>query len=337
MKRPAVLLAPLAAVVAPFVGMGAAFAGPTPKPPLAATSSDVTPINGKAAGALGINNKGLVVGWARVSGHTHMVQQPKGGAVQDLGQYSSADTFADAVNNKGEIVGHAIGGSSANKRSIAFRWTTSGGYQSLPAPNGARFSWAEDINNKGQAVVDVTGSLTGDDGAYLWNPGAATGIKLPDLGHGPAYATGINNDGTIVGYAPADASGTVNHVVVWDPDNHAINDLGHGSVDSGAEAVNADGTLVGWSGDHAWAWSDDGTLHWDLGPGHATAVNGEGIAIGYGGDGLSLNVWDVDYDTITPLATGPGINEANAINDKNVIAGEYDYTFATWGPFDPEA
>ena len=44
----------------------------------------------------------------------------------------------------------------------------------------------------------------------------------------------------------------------------------------------------------------------------------------------------MDYGKVTPLATGPGINAASAINDKNVIAGEFDYTFATWGPYNPE-
>ena len=147
-----------------------------------------------------INNRGDVVGAFVESGRTFGYIASSGGGFLRLEALGWEVTYASGVNDRQQVVGHAIN----SDWSSAFLFET-GSYTMLDVP-GAISVGANDINNKGQIVggfFDGEGRLNG----YLYDRGVVTPLLFPGSEHTTLVA--INDRGQIIGnYGGAAANGT---------------------------------------------------------------------------------------------------------------------------------
>jgi probable HAF family extracellular repeat protein len=156
---------------------------------------------------------------------------------------------------------------------------------------------------------------------------------LPGLSS--ALANDINQAGTIVGFAHS-ADFLISRAFIWRSDTgmQPLIDLGGNA--SLAQAINTDGTAVGWSYDaagllHAVRWSASGTLT-DLNPSGAISealdINDAGDVVGWvfpnGGSASHAYLWrhdgvEIDLQTLG----GPG-SQAFSVNNALAIVGVSD-------------
>lgn len=152
-----------------------------------------------------------------------------------------------------------------------------------------------------------------------------------------ALANGINQTGTIVGFAFS-SDFLTSRAFIWRSDTgmQPLADLGGDA--SLAQAVNVDGTVAGWAYDsagilHAVQWSAAGILT-DLNPAgaisEALGINDAGDIVGWvfpdGGDASHAHLWrhdgvEIDLGTLG----GPG-SQAFGVNNKLAIVGVSDRT-----------
>lgn len=131
--------------------------------------------------------------------------------VSDIGGTSARTTLVRGVNNNGQVTGSTDAG--------AFVWSPSGGLKVIPLPSGGSSGTGRSINASGWVVGgDGSATVAASNGTY--NSGAAfvyngtSSYLLNDLAGAQAgnymidYATGISDDGTIVGSARAGVYGS---------------------------------------------------------------------------------------------------------------------------------
>jgi len=187
---------------------------------------------------------------------------------------------------------------------------------------GGLYSWAFDINERGQVVGYSNPAGGFNDHAFLWE--ASTGMQ--DLGTLGSFsddtiAYGINARGQVVG-------GSARHAFLWEAGT-GMQDLGTlGGSYNAAYGINAQGQIVGASGTkegpaHAILW-EAGTGMQDLGAlggGESVAnrINGRGQVVGYSiiGRGFRAVRWEPGTGT-QDLGFG-GI--ATGINDRGQVVG----------------
>jgi probable HAF family extracellular repeat protein len=141
-----------------------------------------------------INNNGEVVGNATLPGDTvwHAFLYSNG-TMTDLNVLTGYGTFtARSINNSGDIVGETSGSSY-----LAFVY--SNGVMTNIGDLGGSVTNTQDINDSGQVVG--SSYLSGDvvDHAFLYSNGVMTDIGVLIPGAVNSTATGINNNGDIVG------------------------------------------------------------------------------------------------------------------------------------------
>ena len=172
------------------------------------------------------------------------------------------NSYATAVNDRGEIVGWAENGvvdptCNAAVQTLQFRaamWKPDGTMKELPPLPGDSTSAATAINERGQ-VVGISGAcgiaVGGVSAAHsvLWEDGVPT--EIPNLGgHTWNTPTAINNQGTVVGFSlPAGQDGTRNfEAFLWTQAGGLVR-LGKLPGDIRAEAlgVNEKNQVVGLS------------------------------------------------------------------------------------------
>jgi probable HAF family extracellular repeat protein len=156
-----------------------------------------------------INEFGQIVGYyLSDSGIAHAFTWPN---QVDLGTLPGFDSsIAPGVNNSGIIVGVSFSSADPNQQG-AFSWTIAGGMQPV-----AGCASAEAINDSGQIVgiaLDLDAAICG--GQDFAQTGAAVAINtsgqtvghaandawlFPNTNLGPTLATGINDNGWVVGY-----------------------------------------------------------------------------------------------------------------------------------------
>jgi len=302
----------------------------------------------------GINDRGDVVGFAETSipapneenfcfFGTGLICRPfhwAGGKMTALPTLGGNNGWANAVNNRGEVVGAAENTTldpSCNPSCSPFQsvkpvvWEKKE-TRELPTFPGDSDGNADAINNRGQVVGGSGRWCSGNgflDHALLWEHG--TVIHLPSLGgtmNNEALA--INNEGQVVGVA--DVSGDTNlHAVLWE--NGAPRDLGALPGDFGAFAtgINHKDQVVGTSFDtngnlHAFLWEDGtmielGTLFpsdSDLYPTMANEINSRGQISGMATVTSGKHVGEIHAFLATPVDE----NENNDVASKIVARGQ---------------
>ena len=124
--------------------------------------------------ATDVNNFGELSGYA-ASGGFAAFRWDEAGGLQFLGSLGLTHSFANAINDSGEVVGEAL--SATGNTSKPWIYTDGLGMQQIPAPV-TQSSAATGINNLGNVVG--TTKVTGPDLAWLWTGGVAIS-DLDDL------------------------------------------------------------------------------------------------------------------------------------------------------------
>jgi probable HAF family extracellular repeat protein len=162
--------------------------------------TDLGTLGGAFSGAYAINDSGTIVGESETAlGHDHAFSYTQG-IMTDLGTLVGG-TFsrATSINNTGTIVGTStLGG---DREGHAFKF--SNGVMSDLGTLGGTSSIARDINSAG-TIVGSSSTLTGVSHAFRYDGMAMTDLApfLASVGFlGASYATAINDNGDIVGYA----------------------------------------------------------------------------------------------------------------------------------------
>jgi probable HAF family extracellular repeat protein len=241
--------------------------------------------------------------------------------VTDLGTLSGGCcSFAEAVNDRGEVVGSSDVGDTI---SHAFRWRN--GEMTDLGTLGGLSSTAQDINERGQVVGYSNPTGTFDLHAFVWHRGEMT--DLGTLGGSDSYATGINDRGEVVGYSTTATGET--HAFRWR--DGTMTDLGGGAI-SLAHAVNNGGTITGQADGMPTVWRRGTPRTLGLPPGTEFAItldiNERGDVVGYGGfaSGASVNRAALWQDGVpVDLGTLGGANsQAFGVNDRGQVVGWAD-------------
>jgi uncharacterized membrane protein len=167
------------------------------------TTVRLATLGGNEALALGVNGTGSVVGAARPPGNEtlHAVMW-KGGDVIDLGQGLGVGSFAEDVNDAGQVVGEFFDGGT---QSLAVRWM-----DGQARPMGFRGA-AVAITEQG-LVAGFASEAGGLRRAWTMGQGGLLGV-LPALGTGFAVALSMNDAGEAVGLSRR--ASPANRAVWW--------------------------------------------------------------------------------------------------------------------------
>jgi probable HAF family extracellular repeat protein len=145
------------------------------------------------------------------------------------------------------------------------------------------------VSRDGKYLVGVSGT---DDQAeaFVYSNGTFTAIDIP--GYVYAQATGVNNDGTVVGFALGSAQGG-RLAWMWKNGQLTVLPDAYGSDVASPTSINDNGLIVGTDGLHALLWDADGTAYslddlsnaaaMEDGVGYAYSINDSNQIIGAGG------------------------------------------------------
>jgi len=243
-----------------------------------------------------------------------------GGSIHDLGTLGGSNSYAGAINDKGQVVGRAElpDGLSCP---VIFSGVS---VEKLADPTAEAYA----INNAGQVV----GGAQFPDGEYhacLWSGGSIQ--DLGTLGGKMSQAYAINNAGQVVG--DSELSNGAIHAFIWS--GGSIQDLGTlGGSNSWARAINDKGQVVGGAElpdgtYHAFLWSGGsmqdlstlgGSNSW------AYAINNAGLIAGQ--SELPNKIWHAvlwqdghiqDVNSLIPADSGCILKAAVAVNDVGQI------------------
>lgn len=255
--------------------------------------------------AFWINDNGTAVGFAQIG----IIDSLNGGLPElrgtiwqngktiSIGTFGGNDSAAQAVNNRGQVVGFALNPIPDSMSMLP--WST----------EMRAFLW-----DKG--VLKNLGTLGGPDSwaMFVNDRGQIAGISYPDLNLSSGCDTAGNN-----------------HVFLWE--NGQMKDVGTlGGSCSWPEGLTEQGQIVGWSnlaGDsvtHPFLW-DGSSLH-DLGSlggsAYGTAINDTGAVVGvsFTEDDVFLGfIWKGGIMTALPPLPGDCSSAAIRINSKDQILG----------------
>ena len=232
-------------------------------------------LGGNHSFAAGVNNRGLVVGWAETPVHDPtcsplsaqvlqfraVIWDPKDGSTgkvkaRALRPFANdSASAATAINDEGVAVGisgdcdQAVGRFSARH---AVRWDKNGKASEIPNLGGAAWHTPMDINAQGDVVGFSNPAGGADPGAFaaqafLWTVGADTAINLGTLGDDVlSQAFAINSRGQVVGVSFGGSSGA--RAFLWqDGVLMNLNDLVNIAPDvlQSAQDINEAGQITG--------------------------------------------------------------------------------------------
>ncbi len=278
-----------------------------------------------------------------------------GPAVGDLPEallplVGDTDSFAEGINNRGDVVGRSLGAVTTAVRWDRQRNSYNDATALLPLPGDAS-SFAVAINNRGQVVGHSrTGQgpcgLTAVDTAVVWDRHGVPTALGPLPGDVEARARGINDAGIVTGISlgPRDAGTcfTVFTPVVWDRNGNPtelsiVAGFLEGFVGDGHSSINNNGAVAGGSIDFnffpfiiARLWDRQGGATDLMAPvgyfnAAANAINNNGLVVGQtfdvGGADMAV-LWDRNGNpaTLPPLMGDPE-SSAAAVNDRGQAAG----------------
>ena len=170
-------------------------------------------LGGTSGGAMGLNNRGQVVGWSETAdGHTHAFLWDAANGMRDLGTLGGPKSHAWNINEKGQVVGASETGDGSTH---AFLWQRDAGMKDLHAAQAPR-SIGADINDRGQIVgcVESIGSSQRTSYAFYWDQASGM-VMIPVPSGSNSYGFGINNAGQVVGNL-LDSNGDWSTPFIWD-------------------------------------------------------------------------------------------------------------------------
>jgi probable HAF family extracellular repeat protein len=157
--------------------------------------TDLGTLHGKAESyAAAINDRGEIAGTAYTIGFGSNVLLWSDGAIHDLGAVPAVSVWVTDMNNRRQIVGYAVFGSTSRP----FLWQD-GVLTYLPSLADPGSSHPQSINDRGE----IAGPSQATDGtlhAVLWRDGAIVDLGLLPGSFNTA-ATSINDRGQVVGFA----------------------------------------------------------------------------------------------------------------------------------------
>jgi probable HAF family extracellular repeat protein len=205
----------------------------------AATVSQIDVPNATYTDAVGINNRGEIVGsFSDAQGRLH-------GYVWRRGTFTTLDfpaqgvlaTVAKGINDRGEIAGFYVqSGSDIH----GFVWH-GGTFTQIDAP-GASITYLHGINNRGQAVGHSRRDIFALAQGFLWDKGEFTSLDIPGVlvvGRG-SETMGLNDHGEVVGTFQ---SGGMDHGFLID--HHGLTQIDIGPMGTRATGINNNGSIVG--------------------------------------------------------------------------------------------
>ena len=246
----------------------------------------------------------------------------------DLGTFGGSISFANEINDSGQIIGSAAITDLGDGEYIlrAFRWVD-GVMANLGNLSNSN-SIATAINEVGQVIGSSnTPPPPVREQCFFWDNGIMT--DLGTLGGSYCQEEAINIAGQVVGRARISGN-TGTHAFLWQ--NGSMTDLGTlGGNYSSAVAINSSGQVVGSSSltdgsRHAVLWKDGGMIDLGtLGGGGSTAlaINDAGQVIGNSdlanGNGHAF-LWQNGVMTDLGTLGGSG-STASAINENGQVIG----------------
>lgn len=293
-----------------------------------------------ASSANGIDGPARVVGISTTVGNAafNAFLWTKQAGMKDLGTLGGTNSFAQGINDNGEIVGQA----DTTASSHAFMSKGTAGPQDLGTLGGS-LSQANAINfdDLTQAASQIAGwsLVTGDTAfhAVTWDA-SSNMTDLGTLGGTNSFAFGNNCIKQVVGSSGTPGDATTD-AFVWDPVN-GMKDLGTlGGSTAQATAINCNGQIVGSSslaGDLQTdaflfangAFKDLGTLGGSFS--QANAINDPGRVVGFSNTAGDADVhaflWTPkggmqDLNNLIPANSGWDLNAANSIDSRGFIVG----------------
>lgn len=248
----------------------------------------------------------------------------------DLGTLGGSETFADSINDLGQIVGTSR--LANDDGSHAFFYANGVMQDISPINSGDIRGGRLGLNNLGYIA---SGLVVGD--AYypaIYQPQSGQVTTLGSLGCMSGFtgaATAINDSGLIVGYSYLSPGGT-RHAFAYR--NGSMTDLGSLGGYSGALAINSSGVSVGFASDtpggfgRAVVWANNSIL--DISNGfesEARGINDVGQVVGQATGPTGTHegfLWsNGTTENLGTLPTGRN-SEAYSINNRGDVVGSAD-------------
>jgi uncharacterized membrane protein len=216
-----------------------------------------------------INREGAIVGGSAPFEGNLTAYLVHGAAYTDLGHLPNrTSSSAEGINNAGVVVGWSA--SHYTQYETAFRpraviWR--GNRIDLLEDDGAISSYAYAVNDDG--LIAGTADWGAGNQAVLWSTDGIVPLPLLPSGQTAAYVTGINTDGTVVGYTFWDEPGTSGVPWSWQPGDSALTllPLPTGITSARDLAINDEGQITGTgnsgSGSFGLLWRDGGVQRLD--------------------------------------------------------------------------
>jgi len=243
----------------------------------------------------------------------------KDGQIIDLGTFGGTLSYANDINNRGQVVGFALNGEpdsfittsgdfdgacgtgDVSSQMRAFVWEDGRGLRNLGTLGGPD-SCAKFINQRGQIAGHSFTSYTPNSNTgipsfepFIWTNGRMTGLGT--LGGTEGHAGGINNRGEVAGVSNL-AGDQAQHAFLWS--HGAMLDLTPANDYSYPEGLNDKGEVVGavYNADgtqFAFLWTAGGLI--DLGVcGEALSINAQSQVVGHAdecaGGGSHAFLWE---------------------------------------------